>query len=117
MNADLFKEFLSRLLKDSNGPVFLILDGHPVHRSRDVREYAEGTDGNLRLFFLPGYSPELNPVEQAWNYPKRHNIGRRMIKGPDHLKRLAVGALRKLQKLPWVIQGFFRHPECIHASV
>lgn len=116
MNADLFKEFLSRLLKDSKGPVFLILDGHPVHRSRDVREYAESTDGNLRLFFLPGYSPELNPVEQVWSYTKRHNIERRMIKGPDHLKRLAIGALRKLQKLPWVIQGFFRHPECIYAS-
>lgn len=116
MDADLFKEFLSRLLKDSDGPIFLILDGHPVHRSRDVREYAESTDGKLRLFFLPGYSPELNPVEQAWNYTKRHNIGRRMIKGPDHLKRLAVGALRKLQKLPAIIKGFFRHPECSYAS-
>jgi len=116
MNADLFKEFLSRLLKDSDDPIFLILDGHPVHRSKDVREYADSTDGKLRLFFLPGYSPELNPVEQAWNYTKRHNIGRRAIKGPDHLKRLAIGALRKLQKLPRIIMGFFRHPECIYAT-
>ncbi len=117
MNADLLKDFLSRLLKDSDGPVFLVLDGHPVHRSADVRKYVESTEGKLRLFFLPGYSPELNPVEQTWNFTKRHNIGKRTIKGPDHLKRLAIGALRKLQKLPEIIRGFFRHPECAYAAV
>jgi transposase len=116
MNACLLKDFLSRLLKDSDGPVFLVLDGHPVHRSAEVRKYVESTDGKLRLFFLPGYSPELNPVEQTWNYTKRHNIGKRTIKGPDHLKRLAIGALRKLQKLPDIIRGFFRHPECAYAA-
>jgi len=78
--------------------------------------FAESTQGQLRLFFLPGYSPELNPVEQTWNYTKRHNIGKRTIKGPDHLKRLATGALRKLQKLPDIIKGFFRHPECAYAA-
>jgi len=91
MNAGLLKDFLSRLLKDSgDGPVFFVLDGHPVHRSSEIRKFVESTEGKLRLFFLPGYSPELNPVEQAWNYTKRHNIGRRAIKGPDHLKSLAV---------------------------
>lgn len=117
MDAVLFQEFLSRLLKDSDGPVFLILDGHPVHRSKHIREFVESTEGKLRLFFLPGYSPELNPVEQTWNYTKRHNIGKRTIKGPDHLKKLALGALRKLQKLPDVIKDFFRHPECAYAVI
>ncbi len=117
MDAVLFQEFLSRLLKDSDGPVFLILDGHPVHRSKHIREFVESTGGKLRLFFLPGYSPELNPVEQTWNYTKRHNIGKRTIKGPDHLKKLALGALRKLQKLPDVIRGFFHHPECAYAVI
>jgi len=117
MNAILLKDFLSRLLRDSTGPVFLILDGHPVHRSKEVRTFVESMQGRLRLFFLPGYSPELNPVEQTWNYTKRHNIGRRTIKGPDHLKRLAIGALRKLQKFPDIIRGFFRHPECIYAAI
>ena len=117
MNAGLLKKFLSRLLKDSAGPVFLVLDGHPVHRSGEVRRFVESTEGKLRLFFLPGYSPDLNPVEQTWNYTKRHNIGKRSIKGPNHLKRLAIGALRKLQKLPDIIRGFFRHPECTYAAV
>jgi transposase len=41
----------------------LIIDGHPVHRSRAVKEFAASTKGKLRLFFVPPYSPELNPDE------------------------------------------------------
>ncbi len=117
MNTELLKEFLFRLLKDTKGPVFLILDGHPVHRSKEVGEFVQSTQGKLQLFFLPGYSPELNPVEQTWNFTKRHNVGRRIIKGPDHLKSLIIGALRKLQKLPYIVRSFFRHPECAYANI
>lgn len=63
MNADKFVEFLKRLIYRSFRPVFLILDGHPVHKSRKVKEYVARTDGKLRLFILPPYSPHLNPDE------------------------------------------------------
>jgi transposase len=53
--------------------VFLVLDGHPVHRSNAVKAFAESTNGQLRLFFLPGYAPELNPDEWVWkNVKVRH---------------------------------------------
>lgn len=117
MTGPVFIGFLQRLCKDVDRPVFVIVDGHPVHRSRKVREYVEDTKGGLRLFFLPGYSPELNPIEQAWNHAKRHNVGTRIVKGPDQLRRLAISALRKLQKLPALVMGFFRHPECAYAGI
>jgi transposase len=82
-----------------------------------ISEFAESTEGKLRLFFLPGYSPQLNPVEQIWNYNKRHDIVNRTIKGADHLKKLALGALRKLQELPDVIRNFFRHPKRAYAII
>jgi hypothetical protein len=34
--------------------VLLVLDGHPVHRSNAVKQFAAATDGRLRLCFLPG---------------------------------------------------------------
>ena len=117
MTAPVFINFLRGLQRDADKPVFVIVDGHPVHRSRAVREYVQSTEGALRLFFLPGYSPELNPIEQAWNHAKRHNVGTRIVKGPDQLRKLAISALRKLQKLPAVVMGFFRHPECAHAGI
>jgi transposase len=63
LNGPVFIDFCRRLLHDTHGPVFLVLDGHPVHRSNAVKEFAVSTNGRLRLFFLPGYSPELNPGE------------------------------------------------------
>ena len=60
--------FLKRLLHNAFRPVFLIVDGHPVHRSRAVRAYVASTKGRLRLFDLPPYSPKLNPDEQFRNH-------------------------------------------------
>ena len=53
VNAKVFIEFLKRLVADADTPVFLIVDNSSVHRSGDVREYVESTEGKLRLFFLP----------------------------------------------------------------
>ena len=64
LNAVVFLDFCRRLLADATGPVFLVLDGHPVHRSTAVKQFAAASGGRLRRCFLPGYSPELNP--DAW---------------------------------------------------
>ena len=45
------------------GKVFLIVDGHPVHKAKKVKEFTENEeDGRLKIFFLPPYSPDLNPM-------------------------------------------------------
>ena len=115
MNAEVFIHFLKRLVHDSERPVYLVLDNHPVHKSKAVRTFVESQQGRLELHFLPPYSPELNPVEQVWRHAKSHQVGKQVITGPDQLKRLVISALRKLQKLPNIIRGFFRHPECAYA--
>jgi transposase len=111
MNADRFIDFLKALLASVPGKVFLIVDGHPVHRAKKVKEFIENeTDGLLEMFFLPAYSPDLNPDEWVWNNVKNDRIGRKVIMGKDDLKAKAIGALRRLQKLPDVVRGFFRDP-------
>lgn len=62
-NATVMIDFLSRLIRSRDQKVFLIVDGHPVHRSRAVRQWLERYPDRIRLFFLPSYSPELNPEE------------------------------------------------------
>jgi len=107
-------DFLHKLMHDNEGPVFLIWDGHPTHRSGKVRECIESFNGQLEVYFLPSYSPELNPSEQVWNHVKAHGTGRMSISGPDKFKSMIVGHLRKLQKLPRIIRSFFRHPDCAY---
>jgi transposase len=62
-NAATFIDFCKRLLHDAAGPVYLVVDGHPAHRATATKEFTASTGGQLRLIFLPGYSPELNPDE------------------------------------------------------
>jgi transposase len=92
-------------------PIFLLVDGHPTHKSKLVRSYVESTNGKLKLFFLPPESPHLNPDEQVWAHVKR-DVAKRGVEDKDHLKRLALGALRRIQKIPALVQSFFKQPEC-----
>ena len=117
MNADSFIEFLKRLIYQSERPIFLIVDGHPVHKSKKVTSFVNTTQGKLRLFILPPYSPHLNPDEWVWNWLKNHKLGRTTTSGPDHLKTKVYRFLKRLQNMPDIIKGFFRDPKLsyIHA--
>jgi len=63
LNADVVCQFLHRLMVGSTKPVFLIWDGHPIHKSGQVAETVRSYKGRLRVYLLPGYSPELNPAK------------------------------------------------------
>jgi transposase len=117
VNAERICDFLQRLMYNAENPIFLIWDGHPTHRARMVKECVRSFDGKLKIFFLPSYSPELNPAEQVWNNVKEQSVGRNPVFGPDQLKSAVMGSLRKLQKLPRLIQKFFEHPECIYTTI
>lgn len=106
-----FITFLKRLLIGATHPVFLIVDGHPIHKSKKVRQFVEHTQGQLELFFLPPYAPQLNPDETVWAHVKR-SVSRKIVENFDDMKRLASSALASLQKQPGKIRSFFQHPEC-----
>ena len=110
VTATVFMEFLKRLLYKANRPIFLIVDNHSVHRSQAVREFVKSTEGKLRLFYLPPYSPELNPDEHVWNYLKNHKIGRQSTKNGFELSKRVESIMRSLQMLPEKVKSFFRHP-------
>lgn len=115
MTSEVFIGFLGRLIQGADHPFFLILDGHPVHKSKKVKEYVTSLGGKLVLFFLPGYSPELNPDEYIWGYVEHHVVGRKVITGPDRFYSLVVGALRKIQKLLDLIRSIFLTNELHYA--
>lgn len=107
-----FIEFCKRLLHDSRDrPVFLVVDGHPAHRAKVVTTFVASTQGRLNLYFLPGYSPQLNPDEWVWKNVKHDRVGKTGATTKDELHAKAVAALRRLQRLPHIVQGFFRDPD------
>jgi len=111
-----FCEFLRRLCVRAARPIFLILDGHPVHRSAKVKKVVESMKGKLQLFFLPPYSPELNPDEFVWNEVKNNGIGRMSLSGPEDMKRKVVDYLKNMQRFPELIRSFFHAPTTLYAA-
>ena len=55
--------FLRRLIRDARRKVFLILDRLQVHRARLTRDWLAEHRSDIEAFYLPSYSPELNPDE------------------------------------------------------
>jgi len=63
MNADCLITFMKRLIRDADKKVYLILDNLRVHHSILVKAWLEENKEKIEVFYLPSYSPELNPDE------------------------------------------------------
>lgn len=116
LSAGKFCEFLERLVKGVRKRIFLILDNHPVHRSKRVKQLVQDLKGKLTLYFLPPYSPELNPDELVWGYVKG-KVGRRTVASRDEMASKVIGTLRSLQKRPTLVRAFFQQSNCRYAAV
>ena len=58
-NSDRFIKFCKRLISTSEKKIYLIVDGHPAHKSKKVKKFIKSLKGKLSLYYLPPYSPEL----------------------------------------------------------
>jgi transposase len=116
VNSARFCEFLARLVHNGAQPVFLIVDGHPSHRSKKTRKFVESLNGRLQLFFLPAYSPELNPDELVWSDLKARHIGRMALSDRASLRATVISYFRSLQKLPDRVRSFFHTPTTVYAA-
>jgi transposase len=75
-NGAVFIKFVTRLLRLRQREVLLILDRHPGHRSAEVQRWLARRAARLEVFFLPGYSPDLNPGELLNQDVKSNGLGR-----------------------------------------
>jgi len=116
VGASVFIEFLKRLLHHAPGMLILIVDGHPAHKAKSVQRFVASVRDRLRLFYLPPYSPELNPDELVWNDLKNQGIGRKMILSLRQMRRDVLSHMRFLQKSPSLIQSFFHTPTTTYAA-
>ena len=116
LSADVVCRFLDRLMAGSLRPVFLIWDGHPMHKSRKVAEPVRRYEGKLRVYVLPGYSPELNPDEGVWRDVKGHRLGRAGVFTLADMKSKALGALRHFARRPDNIRSLFHDKSTLYAA-
>jgi transposase len=114
VNASVFRDFLKRLITGMERKIFLIVDGHPAHKAKLVSRFVADNAAAIELFFLPPYAPELNPDELAWGHIKTR-IAKATVQTKDELKAMVDRVMRRLQKMPEIVAGFFHAPTCAYA--
>lgn len=116
IGARQFIDFIKRLIYGSQRMVFLIVDGHPAHKARSVASFIATIKDRFRLFFLPPYSPELNPDERVWNDVKNNAIGQKFITAPEQLQGAVLSHLRSIQKSPERVRAYFNNETTRYAA-
>jgi transposase len=116
VNADVFIEFLKRLMIGAKRAIFLIVDRGLAHRAKKTKAFVETLEGQLKLFFLPPYSPDHNPDELVWKHLKSDTVGRMVVTGKADFKSKVVSSMRSPQRNPTKIRSFFQKPSLQYAA-
>jgi transposase len=118
MNAEKLIEFLEQLIKTNNRKIFLVLDNLKVHHCYIVREWLETEEvkKKLELFFLPSYSPELNP-DEYWNCDLKRELSEKQA--PKNVKELQSNVennMAMLKENPERVAKYFKHENIQYAA-
>lgn len=114
--ASLFVDFMQRLLKQAAGRIYLIVDGHPVHRSSVAKRFVATQQARLRLIRLPGYCPELNPDELLNQDVKTNALGKSRPTNRAEMMSSVRSHLHRRQKQPQVIRNLFQEKHVRYAA-
>lgn len=114
--VSVFLRFLKRLVRHARRKVFLILDRLRVHRARRVVDWVAAHEKEIALFYLPAYSPELNPDEILNQDVKSNAIGRRRAATRPEMKANLRGYLRSTQRQPHIVRSFFEEAHVRYAA-
>ena len=116
MNADVLIDFMMRLLKDAKRKVYLILDNLRVHHCKPVKEWLEKHKKMIQVFYLPAYSPELNPDEYLNCDLKAGVHSGKPARNKEQLKQKTSKHMRMLQRKPARVKSYFKHEKICYAA-
>ena len=114
--TQVFLRFLRRLTQEAGRKVFLIVDSHPVHRSRAVARWVAERMDKIELFFLPGYSPELNPDEMLNNDVKNNAVARQRPHSQSQLMWTVRNYLARRRRNPEMVKRYFHAKSVRYAA-
>jgi DDE superfamily endonuclease/Winged helix-turn helix len=115
-DADKFIEFLTALIKDAGRKVFLILDNLRVHHSKLVKAWVAQNSEHIELFYLPSYSPQLNPEERL-NADLKQEMGKRVpVRTKAKLRAAANEHMTMLEQSPERVMAYFQDRRVRYAA-
>lgn len=115
-DAGKFTEFLQALIRDTGKKVFLILDNLRVHHSRQVKAWVAQRKEHIELFYLPSYSPQLNPEERL-NADLKQEMSKRVpVRTQAQLRQAVTAHMTMLEQTPTRVMGYFQDRNVKYAA-
>jgi transposase len=102
-------EFLCDLNEVEQRAVLLIWDGLPSHRSRRMNAWIASQRHWLSVERLPGYAPDLNPIENVWGNLKSQELANLCSHTIDRVADIAEGGLDRIGSDAALCFAFLRH--------
>lgn len=116
INAKRFIRFLNRLIRSRKEKVFLVIDNLPAHKTNKVKEWVKRNIKKIKLFYLPPYSPELNPDEYLNQDLKVSITGKISMKDTQDLKKGVMKFMYKRKRNPKQVKMYFHHAKVKYAA-
>jgi len=116
MTANIFIDFLARMLPKEGQKVYLIVDNMRVHHSKKVKDWLKKHESRMKIVYLPPYSPELNPDEYLNNHLKKEIRKRGHSRSQEELESRVRRFMRKLGRRASVVKNYFEHPAIAYAA-
>ena len=116
-NGKLFLCFLRRLLRQIPGRIILIVDSLPAHKGKSVQQWVEKNSQRIQMFFLPSYSPELNPDEMLNQDVKTNAVGRKRPSTQKEMIKNVRGYLWSRQRKPDSVKKYFHKKSVNYAAL
>jgi len=116
LNSDILIDFMKRLIRDAGRKVYLILDNLRVHHSKPVKAWLAQHKHEIEVFYLPSYSPELNPDEMANADLKQAVTKLAPARTKLQLVKATSKHLRSVQRQPARIKRYFEHEPVRYAA-
>jgi transposase len=115
-NSDRLIEFLEALIKDAGRKVFLILDNLRVHHSKPVKAWVAERKDKIELFYLPSYSPELNPEERLNADLKQALYSKVPVRTKAKLRAATAEHMQVLECSPERVKKYFQDSRVKYAA-
>jgi len=116
MHAELFITFLERLIEGSEKKIFLILDNLRIHHAKLVKAWVEEHQTQIALFYLPAYSPDLNPDEYLNNDFKRNVNAEQIPTNKKELTQNTENFMNMLSNDSARVSSYFKHEKITYAA-
>ena len=103
-----FIDFLKQIIKNHRWrKVIVIVDNSPTHTAKAVHEFIKNNKSKIAVYYLPTYSPDLNPDEDVWRYLKNVKLKAHQARNKEEFKPLVLSKMQSIQRKPNVIKSFF----------